>query len=132
VPRHDDVGAHELTPGSGESPEEGDGDCERGIRDDAKGSTRKSQVTAVGLDDDDARSSKSFAKLASTSRVQLEGDDACTVTKQRCGYRPGTGTDVKNEVAESNTGVVNEPLGPSTIESMPSPSCPFPGHGRPS
>jgi hypothetical protein len=64
--------------------------------------------------------------------MQFEGDDTRAVTKQRSRYRSGSGADIKNEVAGTNTGVVNEPFGPPTIESMPSPTCPFPGHGRPS
>jgi hypothetical protein len=64
--------------------------------------------------------------------MQLKGDDASTSIKKRACQRAGTSAHIKNEVASGDAGVIYEPFGPPTIESMPSPSCPFPGHGGPS
>jgi hypothetical protein len=64
--------------------------------------------------------------------VQFEGDHASTALHERARQRAGTGADVQYEVAGHDAGVINEPFGPPTIESVPSPSCPLPGHGRPS
>src|ERR1700733_6617636 len=39
---------------------------------------------------------------------------------------------INDEVAWPNSSVGHQLLGPTTIELMPPPACPFPGHGGPS
>jgi hypothetical protein len=71
-------------------------------------------------------------KFVSTSGVQFKGDDARAPRHQRVRDRAGSRADIQDQVASGDTGVINEPFGPPAIESVPSPSCPFPGHGVPS
>jgi hypothetical protein len=71
-------------------------------------------------------------ELVSPPWMQLKGDDPSSSVYERASERAGTGTHIKNEVARGDASIVNEPFGPPTIESVPSPSCPFPGHGTPS
>ncbi len=94
-----------------------------------KRTTRQSNVAPVGAYDDDVGVGEFAPKFLNASWVQLEGNDARASLDEWSDECAGTGTDIENEVAGTYSGVVNESFGPSTIESMPSPSCPLLGHG---
>jgi hypothetical protein len=61
--------------------------------------------------------------------MQLECDDSRTTVHQSARQYAVTGPDIQDELASSDIGVAHEPFGPLAIEPVPSPSCPWPGHG---
>jgi hypothetical protein len=132
VVRHDDVRALESTAGRRQSPQQRYADCEGGIGNDAKWSPRQSDVAAVGLNHHDAVIDELLSKFLRTGGMELEGDDPSATAQQWPRQRAGAGSNIEHQVAATDAGAVHEPFGPRTIEAMPPPTCPLPGHGRPS
>jgi hypothetical protein len=132
VTRNDHVGAHQSTAGSGETSQERHRDGKRWISDDSEWSSWQSHVGPVSLHHRDVLLTKFPSKFVGSRWVQFKGDDARTSIDERACERTGPRADIQYEVASRDAGVINKPFGPSTVESMPSPSCPMLGHGVPS
>jgi hypothetical protein len=64
--------------------------------------------------------------------VKFHCDDPSPLLDKRARQRTGTGANVNDEMAWPNSSVGHHLFGPTTIELMPPPACPFPGHGGPS
>jgi hypothetical protein len=71
-------------------------------------------------------------KIVRTAWVKFKSNNTGASLNERSRERTRTGTNIENEVTGRDAGVSNESFGPPTIESVPSPSCPFLGHGKPS
>lgn len=132
MPRHDQVGTDELTAGGGETSQQRHRNGERRIGNDPKWLARQTNVSTVGPHDRNAVPGESASEVFRSKWVEFEGDDSCAVSNQVARDRATPGADVENEIVTSDVGVVNEPFGPLTVESVPSPACPLLGHGRPS
>jgi hypothetical protein len=132
VSRHNDVRALQSTAGSRQSSKQSHADRKRGICDDAKWSPRQSNVAPVGPYDNDIVVDELLSKVLGTGRMKLEGNDPSAPAQQWTRQRAGAGSNIEHQVTGTNARAVNEPFGPLTFEAMPPPSCPLPGHGRPS
>jgi hypothetical protein len=129
MPRHHKVGAYESAARSGEATEHGNAHRERRIRHHPKGPTRQPKVLPVSAYDRHVVIGKSLSELLCSSWMQLECDDPRALAHQSTRQHAGTGPNIQNEFARSDAGVAHEPFCPLAIESVPSPSCPWPGHG---
>jgi hypothetical protein len=132
VPRNDHVGALQSTSGRSETLEQRRGDCEWGIGDDSKWTSRQANVAAVRLNDHDIAVGELLSKFSSACWMKLECNDPSAPAQQRPSQCAGTSANIKHQVTGAYSCVVNEPFSPATIEAMPPPSCLLLGHGRPS
>ena len=64
--------------------------------------------------------------------MKFHCDDPSTMLDKRARQRTGPCAYINDEVARPYSSVGHHLLGPTTIELMPPPMCPFPGHGGPS
>jgi hypothetical protein len=63
--------------------------------------------------------------------VEFNGDNLGSGPDQRRRQRTQSGSDVEDELTGFDPGIVHDPLGPTTIERMPSPGAPrLPGGGH--
>ncbi|MGC2176260.1 MAG: hypothetical protein WA614_12470 [Acidimicrobiales bacterium] len=129
MPRHHEVSAYQSAARCGKATEHSDTDGKRRIRNYTKWSTRQPKVLPVGAYDRHVVVGKSLSQLLCSSRMQLECDDSRSLVHQSTRQYAGPGPDIQDELASSDIGVAHEPFGPSAIEPVPSPSCPWPGHG---
>jgi hypothetical protein len=72
------------------------------------------------------------AKIVRSGWVKFKGNDVGASLDEGSRERTATGANIEYQITGRDAGVIYEPFGPPTIESVPSPSCPFLGHGKPS
>jgi hypothetical protein len=85
VPRNNYVGALESATRGSQAPKQRHRNRKRWIRHDSKGTSRKSNVAAVGTYDDDVGVGEFASKFLSTSWVELEGNNAGASLEERSG-----------------------------------------------
>jgi hypothetical protein len=132
VPRDDDVGANEATSGSDETAQQRDGDRKRRVSHHSEGTLGQSQVAGIGSHNLHIEAVEAMPQCARPIWVKFHCDDPSSMLDKRARQRPGPCANINDEVAWPNSGVGHHLLGPTTIELMPPPACPFPGHGEPS
>jgi hypothetical protein len=108
-------------------------DPERRVCDHVEVAPREAEVGRVGFDDNDV-AAELRAQVRRSAGMQLDRDHACAGLDEWARERAPTGPDIDDEIAGAEPRVSDEPLSPSGIELMPSPWCPWLGHGcgRPS
>ncbi len=120
--------AHEAASALHEPADKGVRDPERRVRDDMEVAPREPEVGGVGFHDDDVVA-ELRAKVGRSAGMQLDRDHACAGLDERASERAPTGPDVDDEIAGAEPRVSDELLRPAGIELMPSPWCPWRGHG---
>jgi hypothetical protein len=132
VPGHDDVGSNEATSGRDETAQERHGDRKWWIGHYPKGSLGQSQVTGIGPYHCHVAVVEAIPQCLRSVAMQFDGNDPSSMVDQRSGERTVPCADIDDEVARADSSVGHNLLGPTPIELMPPPACPFHGHGEPS
>jgi hypothetical protein len=121
------VGGHQPGPGLEQPTQERCGQPEGRVGDHVVRLAGEPERAGIGLDHDD-RVAESPAQVRGAARMGLDGDDAGAGLEQRPGERAPAGADVQDEVAGTDAGVSDEPVGPARVELVPSPPR-WRGHG---
>jgi hypothetical protein len=103
-------------------------DRERRVRDDVVWPPRQPKVASIGRDDGDCFA-EAPPKVEDPLGVHLDGDHAHSRRDQRRCDRARARTDIDDAGAGRDVRVSDEPLGPSTVELVPSPCPSWRGHG---
>jgi hypothetical protein len=141
LPLHNQVGTAETTCGRiEESAQDGTGDTERRVGDDAIRIGRERRVASVGLEHGDvAGSCKAPGEHQDKLRIELDGKHLRRALGERTGERAATRPELDDAVVTGDAGVGNdlrrESAATEEVLAELSPtgasgSC-LPGHGRP-
>lgn len=123
-----EVCGHEPTTPLHQAADECVGDAERRVGDDVEVAPRQSEVRRVRLNHDDG-GAELGTELRGSAGMELDGDDPRAALHEWPRERAEAGADVEDEIAGPEPGVSDELLRPAGIELMPSPGCPWRGHG---
>jgi hypothetical protein len=135
LPLQHQISSHEPRPLSQQAFQQHRGHVVRRTRHHPERPARQPQITRISLNHRHRRISEPPTQPIRTTRMQLDRNHSRTGPNQRPSQRTKTGPDIKNELTGFDPGRVHNPLSPTTIERMPSPSTPpLPeaGHDGPS
>jgi hypothetical protein len=108
IRRDDQVGSSHLAARRGQSSQDQRELSERRIGDHHKRAIRQPEVGEVSFDD---RAVESLAKLARSSRMQLNGDHPSASLDQMARDRAAAGAEVHHQIAWIDAGVGDQPAG---------------------
>ena len=121
VPGHHEVGRDQATPRRHQSPDDGHGNGEGRVCDDAECLPGQPQIDGVGGDHADIAIGETPAECPDPVRVQFDRDDTRTDTHQGIGQGTVTGPDIEHEVTGGDPGGRHHAFGPAPIEPVPPP-----------
>lgn len=132
MPRDNNIRSNQATAGRDETAQHRDGDRKGWVRHHSKGPLGQTQVAGVGSHNLYVEVDEAVPQHARPVWVKLHRDDPSSLLDKGSRQRTSPCADVDYKVAWAYPSVGHNLFGPTPIELVPPPACPYHGHGEPS